>query len=117
MANSAARFTTAVSGQVNIQTAKQVSISQFLSTTDYKLYGGNSNLVNLLDSSQVSNVFIQWRETITSNPVVIRYKLKEIASLFTDEFRVNLEAATKLYIQAVNPTQIVAITPPIDSVQ
>jgi len=99
LAGATSSFSSQLTGTVGYGlslTTKNVSYS---SQSNWKLFGGNSNLVNLLDSRNSSLAILVWKQSITENPVAVKYRLREVSTLFDDPtLRKQLEFAVDLYL-------------------
>jgi len=68
-------------------------------TSQWTLLGGNSSIVNLLDTTNSSLAILAWKQTITENPVAVGYRLREISTLFDDSLmREQLHLAVQVYL-------------------
>jgi hypothetical protein len=71
-----------VTASFNFNNAQNTIQTQ--TTTNWYLLGGDSNSVNLLDASNSSTAIRAWKPTIVKNPVPVAFRLREVATLFTD---------------------------------
>lgn len=93
-------FQQQLSGSVQFGLENVDETINFQSTSQWRLLGGDSNLVNLLDSSDASTTIKTWKSTITMNPVPVAYRLRDISTLADDEeLRDRIAAAVQLYLQ------------------
>jgi len=93
------QFTSQISGRVDFGTEKTTKNLTFSSSSNWKLYGGDSNLVNLLDSRNSSTAILVWKQSITENPVAVQYRLREVSTLFDDPtLRQQLEQAVDVFL-------------------
>jgi hypothetical protein len=75
---------------------KNVNVS---SSAQWELSGGDSNLVNLLDTRDGAETIGIWKTTITANPVPVQYRMREISTLYDDPtLRKQLSDAVQLYL-------------------
>jgi len=99
LAGATSTFQESLSGSSDFSLTSSKKKTQFSSSSDWRLSGGDSSLVNLLDTRQASTAIKLWKSSIASNPVPIQYRLRNIATLFDDPFlRTQMEAAVAIYL-------------------
>jgi len=92
-------FSSSLTNTVNTRTARVTQNITITSTTDWDLLGGNSNLVNLLSTSSASDAIFTWKQSIPLNPVSVKYRLREISTLYDDSFlRLQLHQAIIVFL-------------------
>jgi len=78
-------------------------------TTNWFLLGGDSASVNLLDATNASTAIRSWQATITSNPVPVTFRLREVATLFADFLlRQEMQNAISVYL-TMDTTDIISL--------
>jgi len=92
-------FSSTLNSQVDFSFSTVNSNIQTQTTSQWRLLGGNSSIVNLLSTSNASQAILQWKGTITENPVAVGYRLREISTLFDDPLlRDQLHAAVQVFL-------------------
>jgi len=71
-----------ISGKVDLSFSRQYSTTTFSQTSNFKLKGGDTTKIDLLDLAKTTDSFQQWKITIAQNPAPVFYVLKDIAYLF-----------------------------------
>jgi hypothetical protein len=93
------QFTQQITGRIDFGLEKTTKNLTYQSSSNWKLYGGDSNLVNLLDSRNSSAAILVWKQSITENPVAVQYRLREVSTLFDDPtLRQQLEQAVDVFL-------------------
>jgi len=109
------QFASTLNAQVDFSFSNVNTNIQMQTTSQWRLLGGNSSIVNLLDTRNSSQSIRMWKTTITENPVAVAYRLREISTLFDDPFmRDQLHTAVQVFL-TVDTSDTVALnnyTPP-----
>jgi len=84
LASANKQFSQTLNAQVDFSFNKVDKRIELQSTSVWRLLGGNSSIVNLLDTRNASQAIKAWKQTITGNPVPVVFRLKEISTLFDD---------------------------------
>jgi len=110
---SISKFRQTVNGQVDFTFEQSLGQYTFSQSSNYRLKGGDSSQVDLLDLRKLYNTFEVWKGTIIQNPAPITFALKKISSLFPDEAvkginqRDQMSFAIDQYLQTVATTDII----------
>jgi len=88
-----------LAAQVDFKFAKISKSVTVTSTSQWELSGGDSNLVNLLDTRNAAETIGIWKLSIGSNPVPVQYRMREISTLYDDPtLRRQLSDAVQIYL-------------------
>jgi len=99
LAAATSTFSAQLNTKVDFGLQKTSKSTQIRSTANWRLDGGDSSLVNLLDTRSASDTIKQWKSTIPENPVPVTYRLRNIATLFDDAvLRQQVAYAVDLYL-------------------
>jgi len=99
LAGATATFQSSVSGTSDFSLSNSQQKTQFSQTSNWKLAGGDSNLVNLLDTRESADAVKIWKPSIIYNPVPVQYRLRSMATLFEDTFvRQQVKNAIAVYL-------------------
>jgi len=94
-----AKFSRTLNANVDFSLQNADSDLQSTSSSSWTLLGGDPSLVNLLDARTASDAILQWKGTITSNPVAVGYRLRSMATLFEDQIlKQQMQTAIDLYL-------------------
>jgi len=110
---SVARFKQTVNGQVDFSYESTLGQYTFSQSSNYRLKGGDSSQVDLLDLRKLYNTFEVWKGTIIVNPAPVTFVLKKISSLFPDQFvngvnqRDQMSFAIDQYLTTTQVTDII----------
>jgi len=64
-----------------------------------KAYGGDPDVSSFFGGAvNASETFVQWQQSVITNPAVIRYRLREVTWLFPYSVRPDVRIALKKYI-------------------
>ncbi len=74
-----------MNGQIDFSFETSLGQYTFTQSSNYRLKGGDSSQVDLLDLRKVYNTFDVWKGTIIQNPAPVSFVLKKISSVFPDE--------------------------------
>jgi len=85
VASTSAKFKQVVSGKVDTAHINSYSKFTIRQSNHWKLKGGKSEMVDLLNFGNPTDVFEAWKVTIEENPAPVLFTLKEISSFFPDE--------------------------------
>jgi len=99
LAAATSTFSSQLNTKVDFGLQKTSKNTQIRSTSNWRLDGGDSSLVNLLDTRGASEAITSWKVTIPENPVPVSYRLRNIATLFDDAvLRQQMAYAVDLYL-------------------
>jgi len=73
-----------ISGKLDLAWSRTNSKTTFSQTSNYRLKGGDTSKINLLDISKTTDSFQIWKTTLPLNPAPVLYTLKEVSYLFPD---------------------------------
>jgi len=71
-----------ISGHVDFDFQRTHSTTTFSQTSNFRLKGGDTSKIDLLDLAKTTDSFQDWKETIAENPAPVIYVLKEVSYLF-----------------------------------
>jgi hypothetical protein len=111
--SSVSRFRQTVNGQIDFSFETSLGQYTFTQSSNYRLKGGDSSQVDLLDLRKVYNTFDVWKGTIIQNPAPVSFVLKKISSVFPDEVvnnvnrRDEMSFAIDQYLLLMDTTSII----------
>jgi len=117
VATTTAKFKQVVSGKLDTTFENTYNKFTIYQSNNWKLKGGDSSMVDLLNFKQSTDVFEAWKVTIQGNPAPVQFTLKEISALFPDVNTTNgisqrdlVKTAIKLFL-----TEETVLDPIIDT--
>jgi hypothetical protein len=78
------KFRQTVNGAIDFNFQEQFGSYSFSQTSNFRLKGGDSSKVHLLDIRKAYNTFEVWKGTIMVNPAPVNFILKKISHIFED---------------------------------
>jgi len=115
-----AKFRQTVNGKLDYSFEQSFSSYSFSQSHNYRLKGGDSSIVNLLDLRKTTDTFETWKLTVPQNPAVVSYTLQEVSSLVPDEefdqinIRNAMKAAVRGFLRDVQVRDILVDSSPDD---
>jgi len=73
-----------ISGKLDLSWSRTNAHTTFSQTSNFRLKGGDTSKINLLDIAKVTDSFQNWKVTLPLNPAPVLYTLKEASYLFPD---------------------------------
>jgi hypothetical protein len=80
-----AKFRQSINGQIDFKFENQFGSYTFEQSSNYRLKGGDSSKVDLLDLRKAVDTFETWKGTIMNNPAPVNFVLKKISHMIPDE--------------------------------
>jgi hypothetical protein len=114
------KFRQTVNGKLDFSFEKEFSSYSFSQSHNYRLKGGDSSIVDLLDLRKTTDTFETWKRTIPINPAVVSYTLEEVSALFPDEafeninIRNAMKAAVRGFLTDIKVRDIIIDSSPDD---
>jgi len=109
-----------ISGKLDFAWSRTNSKTTFSQTSNYRLKGGDTSKIDLLDISKKKDSFQEWKVTLPMNPAPVLYTLKEISWLFPDldikgvNQRAEMKRAIAMFLVEPEVGEIIYNTAPDD---
>jgi len=107
-----------ISGRLDFNFQRTHSATTFEQTSNFRLKGGDTSKIDLLDLAKKTDSFQQWKVTLPQNPAPVLYTLKEISYLFPDKDvkginqRKEMFRAISLFLTQIEVGEIIYNTSP-----
>jgi len=111
VAQSTSNMREKIAGQIDFGYQTQEVNSQIQESSNYKLKGGDSSQVDLLNTRNAVTTFTNWKATIPQNPAPVAFALRSISFLFQkDEIQMQDAASEAPYMVSPRAQMDAAIT-------
>jgi len=105
------QFSQTVNSKTDFASLKKFQNTNTVTSSVWRLDGGNTNLVNLFDASDPAEKISTWKRSVPLNPVTVRVRLREIDALAVNfpDLQTQLHAAVQAVLNSPDDTDILTL--------